>query len=611
LIRWGYKEGFALSLGLVLILSIFIAIKVPYFDKTPTGHHNTKYMTHVDPARNMYENNNPFRMQKKYRVDPVNNPKGLINNFGRPPLNEWGLLTTFYLFPENSIIFNTHIFTCFLGVLILIFAYSFFKKWLPKTQTIIIIYLMAINPIINFASYITVQDSWLIIITFLTLISLTNYLKQKEDKKLLTTSLLFGIGTIIKPSIFLWLTPIVSIIIFLKNKKIATTIREITTIILIVLFSIILYAKVWPYSLPTNSLLFALKLIIMAIVYYSIYLMIKKLNNKKVELFIQKAIRNKGLLISLFFSLILIVFSFFQITNINRFSGDFLTDSELIFNWKVYYHMLNVQFKSYLSESIFYIGIIGIFISIFLYRIYKRRLFILLSFGVGSLFYWVAASKSIFFHSYYTNIIVITFLISASLLFYILILTAKNNKIKILYLLLIFIIISPGAYKATANQLMKEKDLVYVEKLNEYLTKKVQEDELLIDERWSFNYVTIMTGIPKTNIPKLNQDKIKESIKEQGFAQAMQKYKIKYIITENKEPLYEKYLTLFLNEKEIASINKDTIKTERTDLIEEKINSTKKVTTADIKDLIKKYNIEEKFKLEKKIGPYKIFSFQN
>ena len=121
--------------------------------------------------------------------------------------------------PFNSIETNTRLFTHFLGYLILIFAYMFFNKWFSKEQSLIIIFLMAINPIINFTTFVTVQDSLLIIFSFISLYYISKYIHTDKISQLYLAGIYFGIGVVSKYSIILWLVPIVTLILLLNRKK--------------------------------------------------------------------------------------------------------------------------------------------------------------------------------------------------------------------------------------------------------------------------------------------------------------------------------------------------------------------------------------------------------
>ncbi len=604
---WAYSQGLWPILGLFIILTIFTVVKAPYFGVSFTGEHSTKYMAHVDPARNMHEQNNPFWMQRKYRVDPVNNPQGINKTFGSPPLNEWGLFLTYKLFPSNSIEFNTRIFTHFLGITILVLVFVFFSKWFSKKLALLITFLISINPIINFSSFVTIEDSWLIIFTFLSLIYLTRYLKKRNTADLVWTGIFFGIGIACKYSIFLWLMPIIFLLLLFHNKKANRFIKDFVTILFFSL-AIFLADRNSLRWLPTNAPLSFLKFFLCIILFSIFYLLLIKFDNQ-----ITRAIDfilKKRLLTVLTVSLFLITGgTFLYFTGLYKMSDQFLTDARLIFNWKLYDHMLNKQFKPYMTENIYFLGLIG-FISILFLKIKKQK-GVLLSFLLGSFIYWISASKSMFFHNYYTNVIMITFSLTSGTIVYFVLKgdKGKNASLGAASFLFFMIFLFLPAYQSNIQRLDKEVPLGEINELTQFLKNNMGKDDIYIDEKWDYRYITLITGIPQTNIAQLKQPEIKESIEKIGFANTMKKYKIVYLITEKEYPLYREYLELFTD---ASSINNSTNST-RTDLILADLNpqESEEISPTEENNLINEYKIPEKFVLEKEFGHYKVFSFAN
>ena len=88
---------------------------------------------------------------------------------------------------------------------------------------------------------------------------------------------------------------------------------------------------------------------------------------------------------------------------------------------------------------------------------------------------------------------------------------------------------------------------------------------------------------------------------------SMKKYKIKYLITTAKNPKYEKFVNFFTSEKLQSTSYR------RNDIILSKLNNNYDYFS-DMdrrQELIEKYDIKNKFKLEKQIGDYRFFIFQN
>jgi len=602
IVKWMYKEGWWYVIILLLILVMFTVVKAPYFDVSFTGEHTMKYNSYVEPAKYMYEQNNPFWMQKKYQANPVNNPQGIFSTFGSPPLNEWGLLTMFYLFPNNSLEFNTRLFTHSVGILILIFAFIFFSKWFSKKNALIITFLLAINPIINFSSFVTIQDSWLILFTFVSLIYLSNYIKSKSISDLFYTGLFFGIGTSLKYSIFLWLFPIIFILLAFNSKKLSEFIKGVGIISVLSLLPIIAFRTSLRY-LPTNVIFSFLKFFLWIGVFILIFYLLKKYEHK-IDKFLDLLVKNKILFLMEIIAIVIGGIAFLYFTGIYKFSNEFLTDSSLIFNWDMYKHMLNKQFKPYMTSPVYYLGLIGFVFSLF-FGLKKQRK-ILLSFFIGAFVYWILASKVMFFHNYYTNIIMITFALSIGIMFYLIGKSFKKKSLLIITLLLLILLVFPASYDTNVKRLGKEKDMNQLNKVSEFLINNTNENEIYIDDSYLLT-LTLMTNRSRIAEYNLIHKEIIKSTQEKGFGFTMNFYNISYLVTTRKAPRYERYVNLFTNE------NLDSVDYRRNDIILSKLDKNYNYFSDRDRrnELIEEYDIKNKFELEKQIGDYRFFVFQN
>ena len=86
-----YCHGYSYVLDLLLAITAFTWIKVPYLTAPFTGEHSMKYNTYVEPAVYMVQKDSMLWNQKKYVSDPVHNPEGIFPKFEHLPLMEWGL----------------------------------------------------------------------------------------------------------------------------------------------------------------------------------------------------------------------------------------------------------------------------------------------------------------------------------------------------------------------------------------------------------------------------------------------------------------------------------------------------------------------------------------
>lgn len=601
--RWCYKVGFAYLAILLLILVMFTALKAPYFDISFfAGEHAMKYNTHVEPAKYMYERNNPFWMQKKYLAEPVNNPEGIFKRFGSPPIMEWGLLATYHLFPNYSMEFATRLFTHFIGILILFSGFVFFSQWLPKKAVLLITFLLAINPIINFTSFVTVLDSWLIFFTFLTLIYLSKYVKQRNVAPLYFAGLFFGIGISIKYSIFLWLAPITFTLLVCHSKKLATFLKDYGILMFLSLLPLIAFRtslRNLPSDAITPIIIFLIWMIAFVVIFHLLKRYVENLENLAMRI-----VKNKLLSLTIITISLTAGAVFLYLTDLYKLSSEFLTDTTLVFNWDMYGHMLNEQFKPYMTENVYYLGLGGLLFTLFFGP--KTQRVILFAFLAGSFVFWVLASKSIFFHNYYTNIIMITFAISVGTMFYSIGSMLRNRALLLVTMLLLGIFLFPAAYKASSERLSNEKDVNALKKVAQYLIANTKENEIYVDDSHLLT-LTLMTGRSRTTEAGLIDQEIKESIKKIGFANTMKKYNISYVLTARDTPRYNRYANLFADQ-ELA-----TVSGRRSDLLQFRLNSNYDYfPDSSIRDeIIESENIEEKFVLQKEIDPFKIFGFQD
>jgi 4-amino-4-deoxy-L-arabinose transferase-like glycosyltransferase len=604
-IRWMYKEGFIYLFGLLLILTMFTAIKAPYFNISFTGEHTMKYNTHVEPAKYMNERNDPLWMQRKYLSDPVNNPQGIFNNFGNPPLMEWGLLSTYKLFPENSLEFNTRLFTHLLGIIILILSYFFFKKWFNTKQVLLIIFLLAINPIINLLSFVTVLDSWLLIFTLISLIYINQYISKKNITSLFWAGLFFGIGVSLKMSIFLWLFPIILIILLFNSKAINNFIKNIFIIGFLSLLPLVAHKTSLRY-LPSEFFLSLTKFIFWVLIFISLYLILKKYHNK-LNNFVNYILKYKFLWILSFIIIIFFSIFFIKFTGLNSLSNEFFTDSTLIFNWHMYDHIFNTQIKKYyLTPFVYYLGLIGFLFTLFFIKKRKQKI-VLFSFLFASLLYLILGSKVIFFHNYYTGIIMFTFILGVSILIFNLTKIYKNRFLSLSILILFILLIFPISHNQVRVYLKRERNHpVYLNEVSEFLMNNTNENDIYIDES-SLLTLTILTSRARIESSKLINQEIIKSIKRNGFSKAMEDYNIIYLITTGDSPRYERYANLF------TDLNLESTSYRRGDIILSRFDSNYNYfSDLEIREkIIEENNIKNKFILEQQVGPFKIFKFND
>jgi hypothetical protein len=105
----------------------------------------------------------------------------------------------------------------------------------------------------------------------------------------------------------------------------------------------------------------------------------------------------------------------------------------------------------------------------------------------------------------------------------------------------------------------------------------------------------------------LETDKeFKKSIKNAGFKNTMEKYNVSYLVTYKDEPRYIEWAYVFYDMEMPQYID-------RTYIILYQLNPKEQYYPDESKriKIVEDYKIEEKFILEKQIGDYSIYAFQN
>jgi hypothetical protein len=600
---WTYSNGLIYTLSLFIILLLFTTIKYPYFSLPFTGEHSMKYSTYVEPALYMSQKNDLLWYQKKYAADPVSNPEGIFNKFSNLPLFEWGLVGTYKIIPFGTIEFKTRFLVHMIGICILIFSYIFFKKWLPKKLAILSVFLIAINPLISFSTYITVLDSLIILCMFISLTVLNDYFEHRKLYRLFWAGIVFGIGNSIKYPLLLWLAPISFSLMYYKKENNKILIRDYFLYNLLGIFMIITTKTTFGILIQDTkkAILFLMGWLLFYILFYILLRRTMSFIDKCIEI-----VSMKKLLQILFFLLVMIsIFAAYKFLNIKQYTQEFLTDSSLVMNVKMYKYMLLHQFKNYMTRNVFWLGIFG-FLVMFVTK-NARFKNVIYSFIVGSLIYWVIASKAIFFHNYYTMIIMITFSLLAAFFLYYLIQSIKESRVKAIVALLFIIIIFPPVHYAT---IMKFRNYQNVNGIVQFIKNNTKENEFIIYEGW-LSPLAIYTGRGFIQPAILVTSGFRKEIQELGFSAAMQKYHIKYLFTSNEKPFYKDFVPLFVETNIIEASGRTH---NRNIYIHSLLGTNDPKLDMDLKyldEMEQKYKIAEKFMLEANLGRYKFFKFIN
>ena len=323
-----YCHGFSYVLALLLAITVFTAIKVPYLNVPFTGEHSMKYNTYVEPAFYMSQKNTMLWNQKKYVADPVHNPEGIFTEFDHLPLMEWGLFLTYKLFPGTAMELKTRIFTHSIGVLVLLYAYLFFCGYFPKSYNVLFIGLLALNPVFSFSSYVTVLDIIAFLFMFMSLRQISVYFSRKNISSLMWAAVWFGLGNAVKYPLFLWLAPISLLFMFYESENEVLFIKNYFIYIVISLFVTFASVYICKRLIMSPDMSFVLALFMTILLVSISYLL------KRKEVYVQhifeiicgnKIIFGMALGVSIIIGIL-----FIRLFGLYDFAEEFLTDSSLI-----------------------------------------------------------------------------------------------------------------------------------------------------------------------------------------------------------------------------------------------------------------------------------------
>ena len=147
----------------------------------------------------------------------------------------------------------------------------------------------------------------------------------------------------------------------------------------------------------------------------------------------------------------------FRTLRLSDYADEFLTDSSLVGNYRLYKYMLFHQFKEYMTRNLFWIGLSGTALALLTRESAMRRVWV--PFLFGSIIYWVAASKSIFFHIYYSLIIVWTLTFGAAYFIHFLLGNLKNAMQKSIVVIGFLSLILPPVVDATTGRMRNFVDV--------------------------------------------------------------------------------------------------------------------------------------------------------
>jgi hypothetical protein len=598
IIKWGYKEGWVYSLFLILIIFVFVLIRSQSLDVP--WEHTTNYdkiRSQLPGAINAYLNNDFFHEE--------NNFYGFVNNYGLRnyssfPIYQW------ILYPFMGLTNNISIFTIiksimlFIDTIILVALFVLFKKIL-KNKKLALIGTAFVSTNIYFQIYFAtpVTDRFALLFFIFSIVLL-------DQRKYFLSYLLAGFSILVKESFFLIVIPfyVTFEVCSAKKRPAMETANRLFVNLPAIILPYFLFQLLIKKLPTTTNFLRIIYILICILTFYAFYLFSKKSFNfkkpKKITLII--------------FLLILIIFSagffYYIVPKAFSLSSNFLTDSQLLFNWRMY-RILIYQFASFFGESIWVFLTLGI---ILMFTIFKKNIF-LKSLLVASLTYLIMASKSIAMHQYYRHIFMIIFIVLLLIVlksFY----SIKLKKEASLIFLSIILIVLLDTCRITTNKITAMKKAPSVSGLEEaglYLRENLEKKVNILYDDYRLYGVTIFNSFHSPCL--LNPDLVRSEVKEAGLKKTLEKYNCTYYISIGELDFSNliNYYTQVNYQNKISRTDLISYRTKQDSLdrsFDTRSELDNEFHSTDINEKIKKYNPEQYFELEKIIGDIYIYKLK-
>lgn len=592
------------TVALILILIISIFIKLPYFNLPFVGSHPMKYNTYAEPAFNMYEKGDPLFFKRNYMYNPLNPSTESAKLFGNLPAMEWSLFLGYSaLGGVLSIEVITRLVTSLWGALSLYTLYLFIQKFINKKVAIATIVLLAFNSIFNLASYVTVYEIITFPLTFISLSLLINSTRNinEQNRSLSLSAILIGLGASIKANILIWSLPAVLIMLaFQFSGNYNNIVKRFGYYLIWVLVPMIFVRFSLSY-LPSKEYIYFLSTILGLILIVAAYLKqqyLHSLYTKVIDVILKVLTRKKFLYL---FIVILLITGLVHIYQSNL-GQEFLTDPKLLFNSEMYKRMLSEQLIPYTDFYLFTIFIYSLPTIIKSLRV--NKLYPLLAIFIGVFIYVIVASKSLFFHNYYWIIVLAPVYTLISLGIFNVSQYIRKSWIRILFIVLLIgssiMILWPDT---TGKVNRNDKD---IKSLVEYFNSQNLEEGVSYIDQANSAYIIFKTNINTIYSTEIfDREEFKERVREFGFIETMQYYKILYIVAYTETGA--DYLPLanafdYSNEISKNSLDRSSIITQV--LTEKGREYTDKI---DREQIIRENKVKESYCIIHKFGRYTVY----
>ncbi|KXB07263.1 hypothetical protein AKJ54_00505 [candidate division MSBL1 archaeon SCGC-AAA382K21] len=589
----------------ILIAVVFTAIKYPYFENSFASGHQSKYQRAVGPAISMEETNNPLHYELFFHSNPLSDDPGVYGTLPRQiPLRTWGLYLTYEFFPNNSLEYNTRLFFNMLGVLILLFAFVYFSKMFNREFSVIFIALLAIAPLFNWFTFNTPLDTMYFLFWFPALIFLEKFFESRDDRYLFIAGLLGGVGVNQKLTLLILLIPIALILFLYYSKKKEDFFTSLTLFFPLLLVPSAVH-RLTISKMPSEPLISILGFSVLILGLYIVYRNIGKIKYY-LNSFYGHIFRRRLFTIALFMGIIFASHFVLRFGNYYFYFESFisLTKPDLLFNPELYRHMLNNFIKPEITQNIYLLGLIGIVILPI--SNFSRKIKIsLFAFLVSVLFFWATASISIFPHRYYRTPFSLVFSLFATIPIYLMVKkvgeliricfgSLGKNSIKLgIAVLLVLLLVFPACYDTTTDYISEEREGVH--EAAEYLENNTSRSDLFI-RGGGRSDILALYSLRKSVIPYHWHENVREKVNNLGFKEAMDRYDIKYMVSEG-EPSWNYIVGAFTDKYSLRAGGRER-------WVKYKIGEIKELnwdTGGELGEVVEELEIKSYFELEKEL----------
>jgi len=582
-IRWGCGNGWIRLTLFCVIIVIFVAIRLPYFnDSFFIRLHPDKNVSYVPAAQEMYNAKNPFVFRNPAYTGVFGTmEEQQYKSFWRMPILEWTLAPFFALENYFSIEEIVRIYLTLAGIFILLNVYILIKKIFSPLVALSVTFLFSLTPLFNLITWITTLD--LPALVFL-LVALNLYFHQRKE----LAFIMLGFALTSKLSFIVIGLPIFCfLILFTEKERIIYWIKlSLLAFLPLGLFNVFLQqTPSQPDRITKNLLLFFLYLMSLGVAFVitkgPFTQLLKKIQKIKYLWYVSLGVIG----ITLVILLAMVLEKYFL-----SLSDQFLTDSRLVLISDFYTVLLSrISFMSIPTVTLLFIVAL-----VLCWMLPRNKLKILFSFFLTSLVFLILASKSIRFAWYYNHFFILTiFLFVAGLFYQIEKRFSSHRYLKILLIVGLVIIsslhLNPNPSYVLESRLSKEN----IQRFIKIVDEKTDVNGKILNFASIYRIFYFYANRPIVSLGSIKNpgqlQQIRNDIKELGFYEAMQTYDIHLMIDTSGQDNLISLAYLFTEDT-------NQIATERTDLILAKLYDDVEYYDNSVQEIYKEIDLRQYFK---------------